>query len=160
MGFADARARGNGRELESAVFDDDDPQARQLVNELEELENGLEELLGDAEGEPSNLSLEDMERELLDLMSAEQQQQQQHAEPVAVAGTLTIPGGGVQFFTELNPGKFPKLFKQQPISPPGVEVEVDDTVTEDACSNGGKQHSSDGNNFLLVIFFFECFDYG
>jgi hypothetical protein len=124
------------------------------VKETTELENELEELFRAVEREPwftpskfsisPNISLEDIERELHDLMSAGgQQQQQQHAEPVAMAETLTTNlGGGIQFLAELNPGTSPKPFKdQQPNPPLGVEVEVNETTTEDDCSNGGMQHS-------------------
>ena len=115
------------------------------VKDTTELENELKELWRSVESEPwftskqtsPNISLEDMERELHDLMSAgEQQQQQQHAKSMAVTETLTTNlGGGVQFLTELNPGNFPNPFQQQPNPPLGVEVEVEETAIEDACSN-------------------------
>ena len=156
------------RQQISKFFDTDDPAtavfsharsggARTWGDEVKkttELENELEELWREVESEPwftpnefpisPNISLEDIERELHDLMSAGgQQQQQQHAEPVAMAETLTTNlGGGIQFLAELNPGTSPKPFKdQQPNPPLGVEVEVNETTTEDDCSNGGMQHS-------------------
>ena len=149
------------------------------VKETTEVENELNELCRSVGSEPwftskqtsPNISLEDVQRELNELcrsvksepwftskqFSGGQQMQQQHAKPVAVAETSTTNlGGGVQFFTELNPGNFPNLSEQTPNPPLGVGVEVHETTTEDACSCGSLLHSDEAEADDHLLFDYDA----